>query len=117
MTSNFCLLGLTAIAIAASSACSTPSSAKPANGPVAIAVTAHGFEPKTVKARVGQPLTLVVTRKVDRTCATEIVIKDFGIDKPLPLGQAVTIELTPTKPGAIRFACAMDMVAGEIAAE
>lgn len=84
---------------------------------MAIAVTAKGFEPKTVKAQVGKPLTLVVTRKVERTCATEIVIKDFGIDKPLPLGQAVTVELTPTKPGPIRFACAMDMIAGEIAVQ
>ena len=87
------------------------------NRDLAIAVTAKGFEPKTIKAQVGKPLTLVVTRKVERTCATEIVIKDFGIDKPLPLGQAVTVELTPTKPGPIRFACAMDMIAGEIAVQ
>ncbi|MBK7198884.1 MAG: cupredoxin domain-containing protein [Myxococcales bacterium] len=114
MSSKPWLFGLMSLAMAGG-ACSRSGSAKPAGGPVAIAVTAHGFEPKTVQAQVGKPLTLVVTRKVERTCATEIVIKDFGIEKPLPLDQAVTVELTPTKPGSIRFACAMDMVAGEIA--
>jgi|JI10StandDraft_1071094.scaffolds.fasta_scaffold02927_14 plastocyanin domain-containing protein len=111
--------GLCSLALAGvlGAGCSSSSSATPAGGPVAIAVTAKGFEPKTIKAQVGKPLTLVVTRKVERTCATEIVIKDFGIDKPLPLGQAVTVELTPTKPGPIRFACAMDMIAGEIAVQ
>jgi plastocyanin domain-containing protein len=105
------LLSLVALVAAACSSGASP----PADGPVAIAVTARGFEPRTIPAQVGKPLTLVVTRKVERTCATEIVIKDLGIERPLPLGQAVTIELTPSKPGPIRFACAMDMIAGEIA--
>jgi plastocyanin domain-containing protein len=60
---------------------------------------------------------LVVTRTVERTCATDIVIKDFGINKPLPLNQPVEVELTPTKPGNIRYACAMDMIAGVIVAQ
>ncbi len=109
--------GLWSLAVVVGSSCSTGGAAPPAGGPVAIAVTARGFEPRTVKAQVGKPLTMVVTRKVERTCATEIVIKDHGIERPLPLDQAVTIELTPTKPGAIRFACAMDMIAGEIAVQ
>lgn len=84
------------------------------NQPIQVAVTSKGFEPKSIKAHVGQPVKLVVTRKVERTCATEIVIKDFQIEKELPLNQAVAVELVPTKAGPIRFACAMDMIAGEI---
>ena len=32
----------------------------------------------------GQPVRLVVTRTVERTCATDIVVSEFGIKKPLP---------------------------------
>jgi plastocyanin domain-containing protein len=38
-----------------------------------------------------RPVTLVITRETGRTCAKEIVIKDHGIEKALPLGQPVTV--------------------------
>ncbi len=99
----------------------TRSDAQPTRGAPAdriqIAVTAEGFVPSQARVAVGQPVTLVVTRKVDRTCATDIVIKDYGINKPLPLEQPVTVTLTPKAAGPIRYACAMDMVAGELVAE
>jgi plastocyanin domain-containing protein len=85
--------------------------------PLEIAVTNDGFVPARAKVKVGEPLKLVVTRKVDVTCATEIVIKDYDINQPLPLGQRVELTLTPKKPGPIRYACAMDMVSGELVAE
>jgi plastocyanin domain-containing protein len=84
---------------------------------VTIEVTKEGFVPAEVKIKAGHPAKLVVTRKVDRTCATEIVIKDFNINKPLPLNQPVEILLPPSKPGKIRFACGMDMIAGTIVVE
>jgi len=84
---------------------------------IAINVTSDGFVPAEVKARAGQPLRLVVTRQVERTCATEIVMKDLGVNQPLPLGKPVTITVTPRKPGAYRFACGMDMVAGVLNVE
>lgn len=82
-----------------------------------VAVTADGFVPARTRVKVGQPVTLVVTRKVDRTCATDIVIKDYGISKPLPQGAPVEVTFTPTKPGNIRYSCAMDMVFAELVAE
>jgi len=91
--------------------------AQPAAGAIEIAVTGEGFVPAQLRAKVGQPLKLVVTRKTDKTCATEIVIKDYAINKPLPLNQPVEVVFTPTKPGPVRFACGMDMIAGSIAVE
>ena len=79
---------------------------------VELAVTSEGFVPAEITVNHGQPVQLVVTRKVERTCATEIVMKDFGVNEPLPLGKAVTVTVSPKKPGAYRFACGMDMVAG-----
>jgi plastocyanin domain-containing protein len=84
---------------------------------IEISVTSDGFVPAVVKVKAGQPVKLMVTRKVDRTCATDIVIKDFGINKPLPLNQAVEVDITPTTPGKIRYTCAMDMIAGVIVVE
>ena len=85
--------------------------------PLEISVTSDGFVPAQAKVKVGEPVTLRVTRKVSNTCATDIVIKDYGINQPLPEGQRVELTITPKKPGPIRYACAMDMVAGELLAE
>ncbi len=81
---------------------------------VVISVTKNGFEPASVHLKSGQPVRLVVTRTVERTCATDIVVSEFGIKKPLPLNKAVEVRFTPRKAGTIRYACAMDMVAGSL---
>ncbi len=84
---------------------------------VNIAVTKDGFVPDQITVKKGQPVKLVVTRKVERTCATEIVMKDFGVSQPLPLEKPVTVTVTPKKAGEYRFACGMDMIAGVLKAE
>lgn len=83
-------------------------------GPVKITVTRNGFEPPTVQARAGEPLTLVVTRTTDQTCATELVLPEADLNVPLPLGQPVTVTFTPRKAGKLRYSCAMHMFFGEI---
>ncbi len=84
---------------------------------VQIEVTRKGFVPAEVKLKAGEPVKLIVTRKVERTCATEIVIKDYGIEKDLPLDRPVEVAFTPKKPGQSRFACAMDMIHGVLTVE
>ncbi len=81
---------------------------------VQMAVTADGFVPAQAQVRAGQPVKLVITRKTDRTCATDIVIKDYQIHQPLPLNRAVEVTFVPTRTGTVRYACAMDMVAGAL---
>ncbi len=84
---------------------------------VEVTVTKDGFVPATVNVKRGTPVKLVVTRKVERTCATEIVMKDFGVNQPLPLEKAVTVQVTPNKAGEYRYACGMDMIAGVLKVE
>lgn len=84
---------------------------------VELSVTPDGFVPASFKVRAGHPVKLVVTRQVERTCATDIVIKDLKISAPLPLNEAVVLTFTPTKPGKIRFACSMNHISGEIVVE
>jgi plastocyanin domain-containing protein len=79
---------------------------------VEVKVTKEGFEPAEVTVERGRPVRLVVTRTLDRTCATEIVMKDFGVNQPLPRDVPVEVTVTPKAPGSYRFACGMDMVAG-----
>jgi plastocyanin domain-containing protein len=85
-----------------------------AEGPVKIAVTQKGYEPWRIEARKGVPLTLVVTRTTDETCARELVLPEYGIDRKLPLGEPVTITFTPARSGTLRYSCAMKMFQGEI---
>ncbi|BDG07913.1 cupredoxin domain-containing protein [Anaeromyxobacter paludicola] len=84
---------------------------------VEITVTKAGFEPAEVRAKAGEPLKLVVTRKTEKTCATEIVMKSEGVNVPLPLDKPQTVFVKPAKPGTIRYACGMDMIAGKIVVE
>jgi plastocyanin domain-containing protein len=81
---------------------------------IEMAVTEDGFVPAKIKASKGEKLRLVITRKTERTCATEIVIKDHGINQPLPLHKTVMVEVSPKKSGEIRYACGMDMISGVI---
>lgn len=79
---------------------------------VEMQVTSDGFVPSQVKVLKGQKTRLLITRKTDRTCATEIVVKDYGINTALPLDKTVTVELTPKGSGEIHYACAMGHVRG-----
>jgi plastocyanin domain-containing protein len=83
-------------------------------GPVRITVTRNGYEPWRIEARQGVPLTLEVTRTTDETCATEVVLPEYGVDVKLPLGKPVTITFTPTRTGELRYSCAMKMFQGVI---
>lgn len=82
--------------------------------PVKITVTKNGYEPWKVRAWKGVPLTLVVTRTTDQTCATEVVLPEYGVNAKLPLDQPVTITFTPARTGELKYACAMNMFQGVI---
>ncbi|MBI5710212.1 MAG: cupredoxin domain-containing protein [Candidatus Eisenbacteria bacterium] len=97
--------------------CATAGDAKSGEQRIAISVTRKGFEPATVKVQAGRPVVLVVTRRVEKTCATEMMIKDHQIRQALPLNKPVEIRFTPGKPGKLRYACGMDMLAGVLVVE
>lgn len=84
---------------------------------VAITVTDKGFQPERIVVKKGDPLELVVTRKTDDTCAKKIMIPDLKVKVALPLNEAVTLRLTPTKAGELKYVCGMDMVTGMLVVE
>ena len=73
--------------------------------------------PRETHVHVGEPVTLVVTRLVEDTCAKDLVLEQFGVVAPLPLGQPVVVRFTPLDPGRFRFSCVIDTVPGEIVVE
>ena len=84
---------------------------------VQLAVTEGGFEPARTEVPRGQALTLVVTRKTDQTCATEIVIPALNVRRPLPLNQAVRIDVPAGVADTLNYICGMHMMGGTIVAK
>jgi plastocyanin domain-containing protein len=91
----------------ATTATSTP-------GEVVIEVTDAGFVPAVAIVPKGQAVTLVVTRKTAATCATEMVFAANGDKHDLPLDQTVRIELPADRADTLHYACAMDMIKGQV---
>lgn len=92
---------------------------KPTAGPVdgarriAIEVTDGGYTPARIAIGAGEAVTLVFTRRSEKTCATDVhfALPDGSrVDRDLPLGTPVEIPLVVATPGEIVMSCGMDMV-------
>ena len=79
-----------------------------------IQVTENGFQPNNIEVSADVPVTLKITRTTDKTCATEILIKDKKINQKLPLNKTVVVELGKIKKGDLNFSCGMNMDKGKI---
>lgn len=92
--------------------------AKTAERSIKLEVTEDGYVPSPIKLKKDEPVVLLVTRKTDKTCATELVMKDYNIKADLPLNQEVAIKFTPNKTGTLKYGCAMgQMIAGSFVVE
>lgn len=96
----------------------TPASAETSQDDVQVvevAVGADGFDPQKIELEAGTPARLVFTRTSDETCATEVQIPGYDIEKTeLPLGEEVAIEFMPDETGTFTFVCGMDMLEGTL---
>jgi plastocyanin domain-containing protein len=83
---------------------------------VVIKVTEDGFQPKDVKAKKGEPITLVFERMTEDTCMTAVDIPDENVKElDLPLKKPVSVTVRPKKAGVEKFHCsAMAMGDGRI---
>ncbi|HEY8208092.1 MAG TPA: cupredoxin domain-containing protein, partial [Myxococcaceae bacterium] len=61
---------------------------------------------------------LRITRTTDETCAKDLILPDYNIEKELPLNKAVDVEFTPSKAGKLKYGCSMGMmIAGVLIVE
>ena len=111
------LILLTPFALAVAAGCNQEQ--KTSAGPllVQLAVTDRGFEPPRAEVPRGHAFTLVITRKTDQTCAKEISIPALNERRPLPLNQAVRIDVPKGVADTLNYICGMDMLGGTIVAK
>jgi len=76
-----------------------------------------GYDPATIRAKVGRPLRLVFDRRETSGCSEEVVLPDFSVRRFLPAFQKTTIEIVPSKAGRYEFMCGMSMLRGTLIAE
>src|SRR6267142_26100 len=62
-----------------------------------------------VEVPAGKAVTLVMTRKTDQTCAKEVLFPSLNQRYPLPLNQAVRIELPASQKGTLSYQCGEKM--------
>lgn len=96
------------------SAQTTRKVAKPKTQFVRVVINEMGYSPGSFRLRRGVPARLTFLRTTERTCGTEIVIPAFGINRPLPLDQSVSVSFTPRRSGEFGFTCGMNMMHGKI---
>ncbi len=80
-----------------------------------VAITVKGgYDPDTIRVKMGTPVRLNFTR-VEASMCSEMVVFD-GLDRSakLPEGETVAIEFTPEATGEIPFQCQMGMLRGKI---
>jgi plastocyanin domain-containing protein len=81
-----------------------------------IEINTNGFEPSSLKLKAGAPAKVTFVRKTDETCAKEVVMKDYDVNRKLPLNEPVTVEFTPRK-GEFAFGCGMSMLKDKLIVE
>ena len=79
-----------------------------------VAITKDGFVPAEISITAGEPVRLRFTRRVENTCATEVVFPSLKIKEALPLGRPVVVDLPPTLTGRVGFSCGMNMYKGQV---
>lgn len=78
-------------------------------GKVLITATADEFIPSRVEVKGGEKVTLVFLREVEKSCMNKVVFPSLDIEKELPVGEKVEIEVTAPESGTIAFQCPMGM--------
>lgn len=77
----------------------------------------HGFSPSSIAIPKGAPGSthpVTFVRTSEKTCATEVVFPDLGVQKPLPLDTAVTIDVPTGAARTLSFQCGMGMYKGAL---
>lgn len=79
-----------------------------------VLINDQGYSRTSITLRRGVPTRITFLRQTDSTCATEIVISEYGINRPLPLNTPVVVSFTPKRSGEVGFTCGMNMMRGKL---
>lgn len=72
----------------------------------------NGYSPSVLYAQKGVPIKWVINSETSFSCASYLVVPQYGISKNLKKGENI-ITFTPTENGVINFSCSMGMYRGQ----
>lgn len=110
---SFCLL-LLITATVNMNAQTRKKAAEPGMQTARVFITENGYSRTSIVLRRGVPTRITFLRQTDSTCAKEIVIPAYGVNRALPLNTAVTVSFTPKRSGEFGFTCGMNMHRGKL---
>jgi uncharacterized protein len=73
------------------------------------------YQPTTLNIPADKPVRLIVDRKEDNSCSSQIVFPQLGITKDLAPNGVTTVDLPATKAGNYTMTCGMGMMSGQLA--
>ncbi|MBK7393795.1 MAG: cupredoxin domain-containing protein [Chloracidobacterium sp.] len=79
-----------------------------------VVITDQGYSRTRIVLRRGVPTRITFLRQTDATCATEVVIPAYGINRSLPLNTPIAVSFTPKRSGEFNFTCGMNMMRGKL---
>ncbi len=79
-----------------------------------ITVSAKGFNPARIETEAKKPIRLVFQRLDAQNCASRVFFPSLGIDRELPVGKSVLIEIAPQAARELSFQCGMAMYRGAL---
>jgi plastocyanin domain-containing protein len=79
-----------------------------------ILIDRMGYSRTSINLRRGIPARLTFVRQTNETCATEIVIPEYGINRNLPLNEPTVVNFVPRRSGTFSFTCGMNMMRGKL---
>jgi plastocyanin domain-containing protein len=103
-------MGLIAVILCATTSGPLTARARPRVQKLTVKITERGFEAVSLTLRRGVQPRVTFPRTTERTCAKEVVLRDFGIKRDLPLNRPVVITLTPNTKGEFRLTCGLNMM-------
>lgn len=84
------------------------------NQPIRVEVSSKGYTPKTIGVKRGVTVSLEFHRADGDNCGEKLVFPALNLERDLPIGEKVLVEVTPDKTGELKFTCGMDMFRGKL---
>ena len=79
-----------------------------------ISVSAKGYAPSRITVPANRPVRLAFQRPDAQNCGGRVVFPGLGIDRELPPGQSVLIEIPAQAAKEFKFSCGMGMYRGSL---
>ena len=81
---------------------------------VDVVITDQGLQPARIDAKSMEKLELVVTRRTDRICRSDLLVPELGLRVPLSRDEPTPVTLLAPSHGTFRLVCPVEDQLGSI---